>query len=207
MIALPFEHLNLRRNPFGEISAEERTSLAMVDLEAAMTHLHSAFELRPPVVQLVGDKGYGKTTHLLAIAARFPEAAYLYIPEGEFGKIPQLGEPLLVDEAQRLTVWQRRQLFRSGRTLILGTHRDFTGSLRRAGRSVLTLAADRLTTPERVVEILNARVRAMRRHEGAIPVVTMSTVMGLLEVYGPDLRSIQHSLYEIFEQLRSIQDV
>lgn len=204
---LPFAHLNLRRNPFGEMSSEERTQLAIVDLDNVMHHLKQATESRRPVVQLVGEKGFGKTTHLLAIAAMFPRSVYIHIPEGEHGRIPNDGEPLLVDEAQRLTFWQRTHLFRSDRTLILGTHRDFTRQLRRAGRRVLTLAADRHTNAEHVSVILNARILAVRRMDGPTPRITAATAHRLFHQFGSDIRSIQHSLYEVFQQLRSIQDV
>lgn len=172
-----------------------------------MHHLKLSAESQRPVVQFVGEKGFGKTTHLLAIAARFPESAYLHLPEGEYRPIPATGEPLLIDEAQRLTLWQRMWLFRSCRTLILGTHRDFTRPLKRAGRSVLTLAADRHTDADRVSAILNARILAVRRSEGPTPRITQATANRLFLEFGSDLRSMQHSLYEVFQQLRSIQDV
>ena len=205
---LPFEHLNLRRNPFGELSADERTQLAMVDLDAAVQHLLRSRETRHrPVVQFVGDKGFGKTTHLLALAAKFPDSVYLYIPEDERRAVPSHGEPLFVDEAQRLTLWQRIRLFRSHRTLILGTHRDFTRQLQTAGRDVLTLAANRLTSPDRIATILNARIQAVRRTDAPTPSISLATADRLFNQFGPDIRSIQYSLYDVFQRLRSIKDV
>ena len=207
MASLPFEHLNLRRNPFGELSAEERTQLAIVELKAALDHLQSSYQKRPPVLQVIGEKGFGKTTHLLSIATHFPSASYIHIPEGEYANIPVDGEPLLIDEAQRLTLWQRLWLFRSRRTLILGTHRDFTLHLKRAGRAVLTLDAARHTTPERVEQILNDRIKSVRRSSDSIPVVTSATAETLFALYGHDLRSMQHHLYDVFQNLGSVQDV
>ena len=207
MTSLPFEHLNLRRNPFGEFSAEERTQLAIVELKAALDHLQSSCQKRPPVLQVIGDKGFGKTTHLLSIITHFPNASYIHIPEGEYVSIPVDGEPLLIDEAQRLTLWQRLKLFRSQRTLVLGTHRDFTQHLKWAGRSVLTLDAARHTTPERIEQILNDRIRRVRRSSDSIPTVTSATARTLFALHGSDLRSIQHHLYEVFQNLSSIQDV
>ncbi|RLS80415.1 MAG: hypothetical protein DWI00_00645, partial [Planctomycetota bacterium] len=135
MASLPFIHLNLRRNPFGEFDAEERTQLANVELGSALEHLRFRPQSHTPALQIIGQKGYGKTTHLLSLATHFPDASYVHIPEGESIAIPAVGEPLLIDEAQRLTLWQRLRLFRSRRTLVLGTHRDFTQHLKWAGRS------------------------------------------------------------------------
>jgi hypothetical protein len=207
LASLPFEHLNLRRNPFGEFSAEDRTQLAVVDLANALDHLQQSAQKRPPVLQVIGEKGFGKTTHLLAIAKHFPDAVYIHIPEGEHVTVPNTGEPLLIDEAQRLTLWQRLWLFRSRRSLVLGTHRDFTQQLKRAGRSVLTMNAARHTTPERIEQILNDRIKSVRRNSDSIPTVTSATARTMFALYGNDLRSIQHHLYEVFQSLGSVQDV
>lgn len=203
MTALPFAHLNLRRNPFGELTREERTQLAVVEIQEALEHL-----TRPRAsVQIVGEKGYGKTTHLLAIAGHFPDCSYVHIPEGQRCVIPASGDPLLIDEAQRLTLPQRWHLLRSGRRLILGTHEDFAKALSRARRPVLTLAADRFTDAARVHRILNARIQSVRRDPGPTPSITEATASRLFAQFGSDLRSIEHSLYYVFQQLRDIRDV
>ena len=142
--SLPFAHLNLRRNPFGEFSADERMALARVEIAPYVSRLSSP----KSAVQFVGEKGYGKTTHLLAVRARFAGAAYVHIPEEQCVAIPQ-GCPLLIDEAQRLSWWQRIRVFRARIPLVLGTHYDFSKALRRAGRSVQTVAVEREMSPER----------------------------------------------------------
>jgi hypothetical protein len=207
LASIPFIHLNLRRNPFGDFDAEARTQLANVELGSALEHLRTSSQSRVSALQIIGQKGYGKTTHLLSIATHFPAAVYIHIPEGEHVVIPAAGEPLLIDEAQRLTLWQRFRVFRSRRTLVLGTHRDFTQHLKWAGRAVLTLDAARHTTPERIEQILNDRIRSVRRSSGSIPVVTSATAQKLFALYGHDLRRIQHHLYDVFQNLGSIQDV
>lgn len=203
MTVLPFAHLNLKRNPFGELTANERTDLALVEIDAAVRHL----ELPRSVVQFVGEKGYGKTTHLLALSRHFPTSAYIHIPEGKRAVIPTSGEPLLIDEAQRLTLNQRWHATQSNRRLILGTHQDLQQALSRAGRPVLTLAADRLTDVGHVLTILNARVQSARRAPGPIPAVTHETACRLYAQFGSDIRSMEHSLYQVFQELRDIQDV
>ena len=158
-------------------------------------------------MQIVGEKGFGKTTHLLALASHFANNAYVHIPEGESVAIPDAGEPLLVDEAQRLTFLQRLRIFRSDRRLILGTHTNFENDLRRAGRPVLTIAADRFTNEQRVHTLLNDRIQFARRDAGPIPSITLTTASNLFTQFGSDIRSIEHSMYHTFQKLRSIQDV
>ena len=203
MSGLPFLYLNLHRNPFGELTVAERTRLAIVECDVALQHLKSPRS----VIQIIGEKGYGKTTHLLALAAQFAENAYVHIPEGQRVALPATGEPLFIDEAQRMTFMQRWQTFRSQRRLILGTHTNFEQTLRRSGRQVLTIAADQFTDASRVQNLLNARIEFTRREAGPIPKITQATAAELFRQFGSDIRSIEHSMYLTFQQLRTIQDV
>ena len=161
---LPFAHLNLRRNPFGEFSVEEWTRLADVEVEEFDEFLREPGS----ALQFVGEKGYGKTTHLLAIRSRFPDAAYVHIPEGERAEIPD-GNPQLIDEAQRLTRQQKRRAFHSNVPLVLGTHRDFDRELARAGRRVRTIAVGDRMNSTLLSRILNSRIEWVRRDEGPVP--------------------------------------
>lgn len=121
--------------------------------------------------------------------------------------MPVTGEPLLIDEAQRMTRLQRFQTFRSDRRLILGTHTDFKSALLRADRPILTIAANQFTNELRVHTLLNARIQFVRRDDGPIPSITISTASKLFAQFGSDIRSIEHSMYDTFQQLRDIQDV
>ena len=201
-VSLPFAHLNLRRNPFGEFSTDELAALAQVEI----TRYVSLLSNPKYVVQFVGEKGYGKTTHLLAIASRFASAAYVHIAEGQRAAIPS-GWPLLIDEAQRLTWWQQIRVFRGRTPLVLGTHYDFSDALRRAGRSVETIAVERELSDQRLCEILNARIRWVRRQEGQIPSIRLETARRLREQFGPNVRRVQQELYLKFQEMSAIQDV
>jgi hypothetical protein len=201
-VTLPFAHLNLRRNPFGEFTTEETEALAHVDIDDVVAKLS-----RPGfAVQYIGEKGYGKTTHLLAICAQFPDAGYVHIPEGERVELPA-GTPLLIDEAQRLTWRQRRQVFRSTMPLVLGTHVDFRRMLVRAGRDVETFSVDRQMDAERLCALLNARIIRVRRNDGRLPRIRLETARRLLQQFGPNVRRILHELYVTFQSLSRIQDV
>ena len=193
---LPYAHLNLRRNPFGELTVDDWIILADVEIDdevAALSNSRTA-------IQYVGEKGHGKTTHLLAIRSRFPNAGYLHIPEGERRKLPS-GAPILIDEAQRLTVWQRWRLFRSSIPLVLGTHRDFATELARSGRHVTTIEVARRTDTARLHRLLNSRIAVVRRGPGTIPSISHGTTNELLKRFGPDIRAIVHTLYSEFQTL------
>lgn len=200
--SLPFAHLNLRCNPFGELSISEWTAQADVDLSPIL----GALDQPRSAVQLIGDKGFGKTTHLLALRARCESAGYVHIPEGERRGLPT-GSPVLIDEAQRLTMLQRWQLFRSSVPLVLGTHHDFQNALLRSGRHVLTIHVETQVNSDRLHRILNARIAAARRHPGAIPTVSRSTVDQLMAQFGPNIRQIVHELYARIQRLSEVAEL
>jgi hypothetical protein len=201
-VSVPFSHLNLRRNPFGQFSPDEIVRLADVEIEPiAARVIDPAY-----AVQFLGEKGYGKTTHLLALRGRFPSAGYVHIEEGTRARIPS-GHPILIDEAQRLTWAQRRRLFRSRTPLALGTHVDYARELARAGRRVESIDVGQGMNPRRLHALLNARVRSVRRCEGPLPAIRLETAHRLLEQFGPDVRRIQQELYPIFQNMSGVQDV
>ena len=203
---LPFGHLNLRANPFGELEPWERAAIAVVETEPFVDCLTRSGR----AVQFMGDPGRGKTTHLLAIMAHFPEAAYVHIPEGRKPRIPQ-GNPLFIDEVQRLSPCHRRRIYRRanrrGVPLAMGSHLDVSGELARAGFEVKTvLVADRLDAP-RLCEMLNRRIEWVRRDAGQVPEITIRTARSMMARHGDNVRAIEGHLYELFQGLGKIRGV
>jgi fumarate reductase flavoprotein subunit len=70
-MGLPFAHLNLRFNPFGELDLHLRADVAVVDLADWPKRLAAGRF----AIQFLADCGRGKTTHLLALRRHFPDAA------------------------------------------------------------------------------------------------------------------------------------
>lgn len=192
---LAFAHLNLRYNPFGELSPDERARLAVVPaLELAARE----------VVQVIGDAGRGKSTHLLAWHSRIDGALYEYVPEGHdclaTGALP---ETFFVDEAQRLRSEQLDRLFHYVPRLVLGTHDDLS---RRTRRHVTTLVLRGMDS-ERLDKILRRRIEAARRTTGPIPRIRRETLVELVLTYGDDVRAIEGHLYDVFQRLEGPSDV
>ena len=76
---LPFAHLNLRFNPFEELTREERAVTAIVDLDE-LPELHSKDRV---AVQFLGEHGRGKSTHLIALHKQFKDSLYTQIHIGD----------------------------------------------------------------------------------------------------------------------------
>jgi hypothetical protein len=189
-LRLPFAHLNLRRNPFGEPPVEARAALAIVDLP----------ELRAgDPVQLIGDSGRGKTTHLLALRARHPGAVYERLHEGESRlRTPApSGGVFLLDEAQRLNPADLRRLFAGSLVLALGTHDDLSPI---AGRPLRTVRVD-VVDVARLRAIVDRRLEWARREPGPVPVVTDAVLSVLVARHGTDVRAIEGTLYDAVQRL------
>ncbi|MDP6544629.1 MAG: hypothetical protein QGH60_11605 [Phycisphaerae bacterium] len=205
-LSLPYEHLNLRHNPFGEVDPCRRAGLAIVDVDEIVS------QLRSPrfAVQFLGDRGRGKTTHLLAIRASFGKGPYMHIAEGQrIRELPRApaGVPIFIDELQRLPRSLRGELPAGENPLVLGTHRDFRRALRRAGYEVRTVRPAELLTATRVKNIFERRIEYARRSPGAVPAVSVETIADLLGRYGSNVRGMEHEMYERFQELQGVCDV
>ena len=200
--SLPYAHLNLRRNPFGELELSSWAELAVVEVD------HLVPRLREPgfAVQFMGPKGRGKTTHMLALVRRFPDARYVHVGENERPRIPH-AHPLFVDEIQRVPRRRRRRLFRRPVSLVLGTHEDFRSELVAAGFQVETIGVGSALDAGRLAEILNLRIEAARRGPGPVPQLTLKTAQAMIDRFGDDLRAIQGAMYDLFQTLPGVQNV
>lgn len=197
-LASPFAKLNLRRNPFGELTRQQRAELAVCDVQPWLEWLAAE---PASALQFLGDCGRGKTTHLLALQLAWPVAAYVYLPEcGPQPSIPDT-RPLLLDEAQRLGGWRRRHVLKRGGPLVFGTHQDLTRTLVRRGFRVLTVDVAAEQSPERLGTILNRRIEACRLTSDAIPSIGLEEVFALQRAWGSDIRRIERVLYDRFQEL------
>lgn len=150
-------------------------------------------------LQFVGPCGHGKSTHLLAITAMIPDAPYIYLPEdGPHPPIPT-HRPLLIDEAQRLEIRERRSIFRAGGPLVLGTHDDLSEELVRFGFHVSTVPVAIGRSPDQLVKILNTRIDAFRLSNSDVPRVEHDQAVALLREYGSNIRLIEQFLYDEFQ--------
>ena len=199
----PFAHLQLFRNPFGELTREERRQLARVDVQPYVDWLSR----KRAALQFVGPCGHGKTTHLLALERELPDSAYVYFPEEGTQPCLPVTRPLLIDEGQRLGWRRRRQLLRSDGPLVIGTHVDMGERLSRAGFEVWTINLAAPLATAHLQAVLNARITASavqsRLSDGSsIGSLTLSIdqVVALQQRFGSNIRHIEHHLYEVFQR-------
>tara|TARA_R110002049_G_scaffold50370_1_gene142943 strand:+ start:32856 stop:33524 length:669 start_codon:yes stop_codon:yes gene_type:complete len=198
---LPWAWCNLRRNPFGELSRDERARLAVVNAP----ELARLVENQRHAVQLIGECGRGKTTRMLALQKYLPDASYTYLAEDQpCGPIP-VGRPILIDEAQRLTRRARRAIFCSGLPLVLATHRDLSRPLSRAGYHVTTQWIGQHADAEHISQIMNRRIEAARLANGPVPTLSMQQADQLVARFGSDIRKMEAFLYDNVQQQKKTE--
>jgi hypothetical protein len=197
---LPWARFNLHRNPFGELTPDERSELAVVEVDYLIEMV------RDPkcAVQFVGQCGRGKTTRMLKLRSHLPESSYTYIPEQPPCPPIVSGSPILIDEAQRLSRAARRSVFDSGCSLVLATHRDLGRVLRKYGYRVHTEHIGKGNSPELVRQLLNRRIEASRLRSGSIPVLSIADAESLVAKFGNDIRSMENSLYVQFQKFLEV---
>ncbi len=205
-IAIPkllFENLNLRRNPFGELPVEDRWKTAVVD-EAKYLDILSTPHV---AILFLGDKGHGKTTHLISLMRHFENAAFLHIGEDEKANGVPHGDPVFVDELQRLSWFQRRRLFKRKCRLVLASHRDVQKELSRAGYQVHVFDLGQSLTADNLQTMLNLKIESARRSDGPIPEITLQTAEKMMAQFGGNVREMEWNLYDIFQKLERVTDV
>lgn len=199
---LPYNHLNLKQNPFGELDILERQALATVDADRVVKRL-----IKPGfAVQFIGEKGRGKTSNLLALHRFFPHTPYVRV-KMECRNIIPPGTPLFIDEAQHLSLWRRLRLFNRNRSYVIGTHKDLGKELKAKGLDFQTIYPGENLCVEKLACIFHIRIEHVRRGPGPIPRIKYKTIQELMDRYGDDIRSMEDELYERFQSLGGIQDV
>lgn len=223
-LALPFERLNLRRNPFGELSFDEWGQAVVPDLDivALARRLRAAADGQGLVVQFLGHRGRGKTSHLMALRRQLPDAPYRHFPEGG-PKLKSVDEVLcgdgfadapvlFLDETQRLPRRVRRALFRHvrerGRSLVLGTHQNHRRQIRTAGLDFVGHEVRGLA-PAKLLAICERRFALATRRPPPAPVPTLGEDAArlLIERHGDDLRAILSDLYDVVQRLDAITEI
>lgn len=200
----PFFRFNLHRNPFGALSRAEQVAVTVppVDLAPILDNQHVH-------IQVLGRKGRGKSTTLryLQWQAQLTghRTAYERIPRWQwrYHTTTTHLDTFALDEAQRLAPWAEARLFlarrQEGWRLIIGSHRDHRLAFALAGLPVVTVRVGQQTTRARLARILARRLAVFAK--GNRPAVSFSkdAVDYLHRQFGSDLRSMNHALYDYFQ--------
>jgi len=162
------------------------------------------------LVQVIGDQGMGKSTHLAHWRKRHP-GPYHYIPRRPYRQrwhSPPLSPLVYGDEIDRMPVWLRRRWFRRlgqmTATVVIGTHADLSRVARRAGLAVRSHELTPVSADE-LAEVLSRRLQAaaVGDHLPAFRFTEAELQQILVESHG-NLRTVDSVCHRILaDRLRS----
>jgi hypothetical protein len=129
-LSLPYEHLNLRRNPFGRLTREEKNELVVLRIDLS-PHIE---RLREPgyAVQFLKEGARNKTTHLLAIRQHFPSSPYIRLYADQ--PVPAIPDSpvLFLDWLHEMPRVDRVRLLRRDGSFAIVSHINHGREFRRA---------------------------------------------------------------------------
>jgi hypothetical protein len=201
----PFHALGLQGNPFRALTDEEWGNLALLPSELL------ALDPAAPV-QILGERGHGKTSLLMGLAAQGRQTGqkivYEYLAAGQDRFTTPLAglDVFLLDEAQRLNRRERgrllAQMLAPGKAprLILSSHEDLAPlfARRRLNLATLRLAEASVDHLRAVVE---RRLAFFALPGGPGVTLAPEAAAYLHEQFGGDLRAVEQLLYEACQQL------
>lgn len=204
----PFHASGFRCNPFRALTLGEWAEVAMVPepLEAALSAGFSH-------LQILGEKGTGKTSALLALTRQWARegrrVAYEYLPEGRtsFHTGTDGLDVFALDEAQRLCAAERARLLllASGspdrRRLVLGSHEDLAPLFSRHALPLVSVRIDTFTGAH-IATVLERRLDYFALAGKPRATLTAGAHRYLQERFVADLRQAEHFLYEAFQRLK-----
>ena len=139
-----FEQIGYRRNPFGSLTPDEWEVIALPHPDLLPYIDDSTVHL-----QVIGEKGRGKTSALRAVQFASEEAGlktvFERLPIGKHHFYSSLMgvDVFLLDEAQRLYPWEILRLIKNIRRhqvrLVVGNHIDYSVILRGVGMKLRTV--------------------------------------------------------------------
>jgi len=204
----PFEHLNLRRNPFGDISDIVRQA----DLVAGpLDEWVEWVRRRDRMLAFVGPRGCGKSTRLRASFERVSAQSdvtvrLIRVEDDEPIEWPS-ADILMVDEAQfvRRSEWLTLESSPPD-SLVVASHEELPDVARRLGFRLKTVDC-RVADVSRLREMVDGRFNAVRRNDGPIPTVTDDACVWLVAEYGSDLRAAVSHLYAVVQRLETVRSI
>ncbi len=198
----PFHTLGYQRNPFGSLTNEEWTAVAIPP-----PVLREAWAQKPSVLQLLGEKGSGKTSSLFWLLAQLEAegvlAAYEHLPEEARRFTTDLTglDGFVLDEAQRLSWREKWRLLRQRPSrLILSSHQDLTRLFRRRGVTLASVDLDGAATLAQVTAVLQRRLDYFALDGRPRLTLSDDAIRFLHDQFSPDLRAMEFLLYEVWQE-------
>ena len=193
-----FPKLTYHFNPFGGLNTEELEQV-FVPRSFSQTILKD-LQNDVKVIELVGAKGRGKTTHLRWLQQQCPTyPIFLLNHKSAFSAIAVSTAPIIfVDSVHHLSIRQRIQLYQSKSKIVLTTHWRRFLEYKMAGvqyksYSFKGIDVDSLTSIIRNRIALSTNTQKEQIH------FDQTIIHRLIQEYGDNYRGILNHLYDQFQ--------
>jgi len=189
--SLAYVRLNLRHNPFGEATLEQRRHLALLPDTIPL----DVISQKGYLLQVCGEVGCGKSSYLLALSRLVDGAVYIRCGPGlNMSYSPR--QQLLVDEYDLVSERKRVRLLKKFTVKAVATHRDFSAEIKRQGYEVMTVNPAESMTPDLLERIVQQRLEWARRGPGPLPAIDRDTLAELSVRSNNNVRTVENLLYD-----------
>lgn len=195
------DNIDFHYNPFAGINLEEVGSILVpkFDVEALVQKIETSESL---IVEFVGKKGRGKTTHLVHLhhhLSQYP--IYLLNRGANFKEILDDSSPVVfIDSMHHLNMVQRNAIFRKKNIVILTTHWTKALEYRLSGKPLLRIRFRGLTLPM-LRSIVHKRLMLARTDHSQDILINDEALRFLLKKHKDDYRAIINELFDNFQHL------
>jgi hypothetical protein len=199
--------MGYRSNPFRSLTPAEWRTLAMLP-----EGLSALIDSPPPLLQILGTQGAGKTSALLALerSLRHREwrVTYEYLPPGTNTVRSDLThvQVYLLDEAQRLSSRALQRLFArmhptagTGLRLMLSTHADLSAYVAKMALPMESVHLDQYSR-DFILALIERRLTYFERSGFQGTRITPDALDLVISTCGTDLRKLEGLLYEIYQR-------
>ena len=150
----------------------------------------------------MGAPGRGKSAHLYALQRRLPPWPVTRVRQGQRVTVPQ-ADVVFIDDAQHLTVEERRRLFRRRASFVITSHVSHAAELESEEVAVTTCRMEGLDVAH-LSAVVARRLAWARLGPGSLPAVTDEQLADLIRRHGDDVRAIFDDLYDAFQRWREL---
>lgn len=188
-----------RYNPFGGISDQELTSILLPKYD--LTQIAKRLKEDPrTIIQFVGKKGRGKTSHLRMLQYELPDAAlFLLDRNSSINEINQCtATTLLIDSIHHIPLRHRHQLFKQHRAILLTTHRSKQSEFLIARRPYKSFYFKGIDIKQLQTIVERRITKAMHSNDPVI--LKTDYLQQLVKKHGDHYRGILNELYQKFQQ-------
>lgn len=189
-----YKKLNLKKNPFGELTVAERKMLAVVD-DAKINEWLQLVNSPNHILQLVADHGRGKTTHLLKLHEQCSDIPYIKLIQPI--NMQWINTPTyFVDSIENLSLPARLKLYKKYHSLVVTTHRNLSYEMKMMGKHVTSIDVSQMSL-NHLYAMFAKRVDFVSGNE-KYPVPSMQLLQNLQTHFGDDIRSMEGVLFELY---------